>query len=106
MNLIKRVNLVIMVGFLSVKEALAGYDIRSAGGTYGSYFERLVDFFQGVIDFVQGPFAVGFIILGIVIAGCFWIFAPDNRHLNKACKAIAVGFVLFDIAIILDAMVE
>ena len=82
--------------------AMAGYNIESHGSTSGSIFSRLVNFLQDVVDFMDGPWAVGLIIVGVVIAGSMWIFAPDNRHLGKAMKAIAVGFVLFDIGLLIN----
>ena len=80
----------------------AGYNIESHGSTSGSIFTRLVNFLQDMVDFMDGPLAVGVLIVGVVVAGCMWIFAPDNRHLGKAMKAIAVGFVMFDIGLLIN----
>ena len=80
----------------------AGYNIESHGTTSGSIFTRLVDFMQDVVDFMDGPWAIGLIIVGVVVAGTLWVFAPDNRHLGKALKAVAVGFVLFDVGLLIS----
>ena len=106
MNFIKKTNVVLLSLFFSYRPVLGGYDLRSSGESYDSIFEGLVDFLQDVINFIQGPFLVGFVLLGIFLAGCFWVLAPDNRHLNKCFKAIAVGFILADVAIIMDRMLN
>ena len=106
MNFIQKTNLIILSLFFSYRPVFGGYDLRSVSGEYDSIFGRLIDMGQSVIDFIQGPFLVGFVILGIFLAGCFWILAPDNRHLNKFFKAIAVGFILADVAVIMDKILE
>lgn len=87
-----------------VSNALAGYDIESAGTSGGTIFQRIITFMQDIVDMLDGPVAIMVVIAGVVVAACMWIFAPDNRHLGKAMKAVAVGFVLFDIGLLVNYM--
>ena len=104
---LKTLNGLMVVGWICAAIAFAeGFDITSGSDSYNGVFNRLVDFVQDCVNFVQGPFAVVFIVLGIVVSLCLWIMAPDNRHLNKAFKAIAVGFILFDLGVIMNFMIS
>lgn len=82
----------------------AGYDIESHGTTSGSIFSRIINFLQDCVDALDGPVAIALVIFGAVAAIAMWIFAPDNRHLGKAMKAVAGGFILFDIALLINYM--
>jgi type IV secretory pathway VirB2 component (pilin) len=92
----------LMAAALCAAPVLAGYDIESHGSTGGSIFTRLVNGLQDLVDFMDGPLAIGVVLIGLVVAGALWVFAPDNRHLGKAMKAVAVGFVLFDMGLLIN----
>jgi len=83
---------------------LAGYSIESAGSTNAPIFTRLVGFMQDFVDMLDGPVAIAVVVAGAIIAGALWIFSPENRALQKAFKAIAVGFVLFDMGVLINYM--
>jgi len=83
---------------------MAGYNIESAGTTNAPIFTRLVGFMQDFVDMLDGPVAIAVVLAGAVIAGALWIFSPENRALQKAFKAIAVGFVLFDMGVLINYM--
>lgn len=83
---------------------LAGYNIESAGTTNAPIFTRIVGFMQDFVDLLDGPVAIGVVVVGAIIAGALWIFSPENRALQKAFKAIAVGFVLFDMGVLINYM--
>ncbi|KJS30748.1 MAG: hypothetical protein VR64_14540 [Desulfatitalea sp. BRH_c12] len=104
MNHIKSASKALAINLLCAAPLFAGYNIESAGSTNASIFTRLVGFMQDIVDLMDGPIAIAVVIGGVIIAGCLWIFAPDNRHLGKAMKAIAVGFFLFDIGLIVNYM--
>lgn len=89
---------------LCFSNAFAGYNIESHGTSSAGIFTRLIRFMQDCVDLLDGPAAIWMVIAGLFIAGCLWIFAPDNRHLGKAMKAVAVGFVLFDVGLLLNYM--
>jgi type IV secretory pathway VirB2 component (pilin) len=83
---------------------LAGYNIESAGTTNASILRRVVEFMQDIVDAVDGPLAIFAVIVGAIAALCLWIFAPDNRHLNKACKVVAAGIGMFEIGALITYM--
>lgn len=96
-----RIKQAIIMGLLYATPALAGYDIESAGSSSGTIFQRLIQFMQDLVDLMDGPVAICVLILGVVVALCLWIFAPDNRHLNKAVKAVAAAFIMFDMGLLI-----
>ncbi|MDA8138854.1 MAG: hypothetical protein M0036_09390 [Desulfobacteraceae bacterium] len=83
---------------------LAGYNIESAGSTNAPIFTRLVGFMQDFVDLLDGPFAIAVVIGGAFIAFCLWVFSPQSPALQKAFRAIAGGFVLFDMGVLINYM--
>ncbi|GAB6909744.1 hypothetical protein JCM12296A_55920 [Desulfosarcina cetonica] len=87
---------------VSMTPAIAGYNIESYGSTDAGIFTKIVSGIQDVVDLMDGPIAIGAIIIGLFVAGLLWAFAPDNRHIGKFMKVIAVGFVLLDVSVIIN----
>lgn len=92
---------VFLLSFITARTAFAGYDIEAAGTTGGSIFQRLVGFMQDIVDMMDGPVAIFVLVVGMIVAVVLWVFAPDNRALGKAFKAIAAAFIIFDIGLLI-----
>ncbi len=89
------------VVFLS-GSVLAGYDIGSSGS---SIFSRLTNFMQDVVDLADGPLAVAAVVISLVAAIALWNFAPGRSEwLGRAFRAVASGFFLLDIALLINYM--
>jgi MFS family permease len=50
---------------------------------------------------MEGPLAVAAIIVGLVASLVMWGYAPDNRHLGRALKVVAIGVFIFSIGTLL-----
>lgn len=81
-----------------VTPALAGYDIQSRGTTSGP-LQSVVNFFQSVVDLVDGPLALAIVVISLIIAIALWNFQPQgNRAFGIAARACASGILLFNVA--------
>jgi type IV secretory pathway VirB2 component (pilin) len=78
--------------------AMAGYNIQSRGTTTGP-LQSIVNFFQSVVDLIDGPLALAIVVISLIAAIAMWNFAPQgNRAFGIAARACASGILLFNIA--------
>lgn len=78
--------------------AMAGYNIQSRGTTSGP-LQSVVNFFQAVVDLIDGPLALAIVVVSLIAAIAMWNFAPQgNRAFGIAARACASGILLFNIA--------
>lgn len=79
--------------------AAPGYALPTSGATgiLASIETTLVE----LADFMSGPFGVFVVILGFIIAGTLWVFAPRSGALNIAVRAIAAVIVVFNLTAII-----
>ena len=92
----------VMLLAVVVQPAIAGFNIESYGSTNAGPFARIVGGIQDVVDLMDGPVAIGAIIIGLFAALGLWAFAPDNRHLGKFMKVVAAGFILMDVSVMIN----
>lgn len=89
--------LVAMVALFTAP-AMAGYNIQSRGTTTGP-LQSIVNFFQSVVDLIDGPLALAIVVISLIAAIAMWNFAPQgNRAFGIAARACASGILLFNIA--------
>lgn len=76
----------------------AGYNIQTRGTTTGP-LQSVVNFFQAVVDLIDGPLSLAIVVLSLIAAIAMWNWAPQNsRAFGVAARACASGILLFNIA--------
>lgn len=95
--------IVVLIGAVFLSSPIcAGYDIGSSGS---SIFSRLTNFMQDVVDLIDGPLAVAVVVVSLIAAIAFWNFAPGRSEwVGRAFRAVASGFFLLDIALLINYM--
>ena len=79
-------------------EVFAGVDIGTSSGLFG----KLVDLLQEFLDALQGPLAIGFIAVSLVLSLLAWTYAPKNGAGAWIVRGIIAMVVIFNLAVFIN----
>ncbi len=97
MRAIKNIILPAMLA-MAPSRLFAGFNIQSRGTTGSTALQSIVNFFQAIVDLIDGPVAVAVIVLSLFVALAAWNWQPQNsRALGIAARACASGILLLNL---------
>ena len=79
---------------LVASPAFAGYAL---GGSSSGPFGKITQWMQDYIDFMDGPAALGIIVVSIIVAVCAWIWAPKSGAVGVLLRVVIGGIVMLNI---------
>lgn len=74
--------------------AFAGYDI---GAPSSGPFAQMGQWFQNYIDFMDGPFAVGAVVVSIILAVLTWNFMPKEGIFGSVLRTVISALVVLNV---------
>ena len=72
----------------------AGY---SLGGSSSGPFGKITQWMQDYIDFMDGPAALGIIVVSIIVAVCALIWAPKSGAVGVLLRVVVGGMIMLNI---------
>ncbi len=82
-------------------------DFSAGGAGNNDLFSGLIDLMQSWGDFMAGPLAMLFVLVGFFIFGVLWIFAPRAGDLiGFFIRIIVVGFGLFNVGALITTLMN